>query len=93
MRQYYILTKAHKAIWPGGTILFWGPDEKGYTTMVERAGKYSEAHALRIVATRDGKSDFMVPCEVVEAAAIQVVDIDRFDELTAPAAHAAPDAP
>lgn len=79
--EYYILTKAHEAIWPGGVILFWGPDEKGYTTMVEKAGKYSEAHSKRVVAGRDGKSDFRVPCEVIEAATISVVDIDRFDEL------------
>ena len=84
-QEYYILTKAHEALWPRGVILFWAANEEGYSTTLEHAGRYSEEEAKRISKARDsgiGQEDFAVPCEVVEAQAVRVVDIDKFYDLT-----------
>jgi hypothetical protein len=83
-QEYYILTKAHEAIWPQGVILFWAENHNGYSTFLEKAGKYSEEEARDICRIRGdyGPVDFMVPCEIVDAQAVSVVDIDKFAELT-----------
>jgi hypothetical protein len=83
-QQYYIITTAHEAIWPGGVLLFWAANECGYSTFLEQAGRYSEEQAKKICKSRDsviGQEDFMVPCEAVEAEAIRVVDIDKLQKL------------
>ena len=83
-QEYYILTKAHEALWPRGVILFWAANQSGYSTTLEFAGRYSEEEAKKISKPRDrgiGQEDFMVPCEIVEAHAVRVVDIDKFDQL------------
>jgi hypothetical protein len=84
-QEYYILTKAHEALWPGGVILFWAADWSGYSSFLEQAGRYSFDEAKEICNTRDRHCpplDFMVPCEVVDAQAVRVVDIDKFGTLT-----------
>jgi hypothetical protein len=86
VNEFYIVTTAHEAIWPRGVILFWAANESGYSTSLEHAGRYSEDQAKKITSLRrdDWKPlDFMVPCEVVEAAAIRVVDIDKLRTLVA----------
>ena len=79
--EYYIITTAHTAIWPGGVILFWAANREGYSTFLEKAGRYSEAEAKEICTFRHRNTadqvDFMVPCEEVEAQAVRVVDIDK----------------
>jgi hypothetical protein len=40
-KEYYIITKAHEALWPRGVMLFWAADEKGYSAFLEKAGRYS----------------------------------------------------
>lgn len=83
-QEYYILTKAHEAIWPRGVILFWAANEAGYSTTLELAGRYSEESANNICKRRDNgiwKQDFMVPCEVIDAQAVRVVDIDKFSDV------------
>lgn len=81
MKEYYIATKSHESIWPGGVILFWAPKSNGYSTFLEAAGRYSEDEAKKIVS-HPRSTDFMIPCESVEAVAVRVVDIDKFRELT-----------
>jgi hypothetical protein len=44
--QFYIVTKAHEAIWPRGVLLFWGPDSNGYSTTLEHYVT-DEAGAIR----------------------------------------------
>lgn len=78
-QEYYIATKAHEAIWPRGVVLFWAPNGSGYSTCLERAGRYSEEDAKKI--THHHGIDFMIPCEVVEQHAIRVVDIDLLRKL------------
>lgn len=84
-REYYIVTTAHRAIWPTGVLLSWAANQSGYSTFLEKAGRYSEREAREICKPRDSQCppvDFMVPCEVVEAHAVRVVDIDKLRELT-----------
>jgi len=55
-------------------MVFWGPNEKGYSTTIENAGRYSRAEAERIC---DSCSDeWMISCEDLERYAVRVVDID-----------------
>jgi hypothetical protein len=71
-------------MWPRGVCLFWAANQSGYSTTLEFAGRYSEEDAHNIVKRRNSgiwKQDFMVPCEVVDAQAVRVVDIDKFEEL------------
>ena len=85
MKEFYIITTAHKAIWPGGVLLFWGANKSGYSTFLEQAGRYSEEEARKIAKPRDSgfpPVDFMVPCEEIEAQAIRVVDADKFRSFT-----------
>jgi hypothetical protein len=83
MKEYYILTKAHEALWPRGVCLFWAANESGYSTSLENAGRYPEEAERGICRLRDsvGQTDFMVPCEVVEQQSVRVVDIDKFEKL------------
>jgi hypothetical protein len=83
-QEYYILTKSHEALWPRGVILFWAANEAGYSTTLELAGRYSEESANNICKRRDSgiwQQDFAVPCEVVEAQAVRVVDIGKLEDL------------
>jgi len=74
MKEYYIITKAHDALWPRGVMLFWAADQKGYSTSLEMAGRYTAERAESICKfSPDAR---MVPCEVLEAKAIRVVDYD-----------------
>ena len=84
--KYFILTKAHEAIWPRGVILFWGPNSNGYSTTLELAGRYTKDEAESICKLRPQSGnplDFMVPCETVEAQSRRIVDIDQFNALLA----------
>ena len=49
----------------GDCILWWGPDECGYTTDLDKAGRYTEEHAKRIEKRR-GKEK-AVPFKIAEA--------------------------
>ena len=77
---YYIATKNHEYIWPGGVILWWGPDASGYSTTLDMAGKYTYERASKICGKGQRGGDFMVPVEKAEA--VRVVDIDKLRELT-----------
>lgn len=76
MTEYYIVMKN-----PHGSdyALFWGPNSEGYTRIIDNAGKYSEKQAKRICKMRG--EEFMVPCEVVELAAIRVADWEALYEI------------
>ena len=49
MTRYYIQNTAHYAF---DFILWWGPDRRGYTHDLAKAGLYTEAEARSIVAIR-----------------------------------------
>lgn len=84
MSEYFIVTKAHDAIWPRGVILFWAANRSGYSTTLELAGRYSESEAKDICHSRGRiQEDFMVPCDLVERNAVRVVDLDKMRHLIA----------
>ena len=60
----------------GNFLLFWGPDRRGYTVDLDKAGKYTLEEALKIEKLRG--TDKAIPLEVAERATIRVVDDDLF---------------
>ena len=56
--------------------LWWGPDERGYTVSLERAGRYTLDHAARICASTT-RGDRPVPLAKAIRAAVTVVDLGR----------------
>lgn len=79
LNEYYIITTRHRAIGPAGVLLFWGPNRSGYRTILEQAGRYTEAEAKDITELRGG--DYMVPCHLVDQHAVRVVDFDKLHTL------------
>lgn len=67
-REFYIVSLAERG--HGDVLLFWKPDAAGYTTDVDRAGRYTAAEACRCEC--DGKAK-AVPCREVETRAMRVV--------------------
>ena len=59
----------------GDCVIFWGPDESGYTTDLDQAGRYTEEEAKRIEKRR-GK-ERAVPLKVAEAAVRRHVTAGR----------------
>ncbi len=62
----------------GDCCIFWGPDESGYVTDLDKAGRYTKEHAERIERRR-GKEKAL-PLKVATAAARRHVTSDRLRE-------------
>lgn len=41
-------------VWSNEHAAWWGPDHRGYTRHIDRAGRYERSEALKIAGTRDG---------------------------------------
>ncbi len=41
-------------VWSNEHSAWWGPDHRGYTRVIDRAGRYERAEAMKIAGTRDG---------------------------------------
>lgn len=80
MKEFYIITTHHESLWPRGVLLFWAANRSGYSSFLEKAGRYSQEEAKSICEFRGG--DYMVPCEQIEEMAVRVVDYDKLHELT-----------
>lgn len=70
-KKYYIVCTRHSF---GGSIGFWGPNERGYSVDLAAAGKYT-AEQARTIHEDCKHIDFAVPCEVVEKAAKQFTSV------------------
>jgi hypothetical protein len=81
-QEYYIITTRHRAIWPTGVLLFWGPDHCGYAATLENAGKYSEYEAKKICDSGRLQTEFMVPCEEIEKASRRIVGLGKMKDFT-----------
>lgn len=69
MKQYYIISCKHTS--KGDTaLLFFGPNNSGYTYHRDRAGKYSHEDALKY----SGPDAPMVECEKVDPFWMNAVD-------------------
>ena len=56
----------------GNSVLWWGPDGQGYTTHIDKAGKYTAAQAKRMRPT-----DVPWPVEEVDAIWSHHVDMQH----------------
>ncbi len=74
MQQYYIISLKHTS--KGDTaLLFFGPNNCGYTYHRDRAGKYSHEDALKF----SGTDAPMVECEIVDPFWMNAIDFgDKF---------------
>ena len=50
-KQFYI-----QSGWVGNAILWWGIDSKGYTTEIDKAGRYTYEEAKKIIQRPDDKA-------------------------------------
>lgn len=69
MDEYHIVTES-----PHGSdyALFWRPNRRGYTRIIDEAGRYSWDEAKAICKLRG--EEVMVRCDLVNKRAIRVVD-------------------
>ena len=61
----------------GNSILWWGINRSGYTTDIDKAGKYTESEAQKIC--RDRKTDRAFPCKYIDSVISKHVDMQRVD--------------
>lgn len=67
MKEYYILSVSH-TYKVDSHILLWAANNKGYTFVVEEAGKYSEEKVLESLEYyNNGRGTLAVPCEIVDS--------------------------
>lgn len=59
----------------GDCVIFWGPNETGYTTDLDKAGRYTKTHAREIAARRG--LERAVPLKAAEVAARRHVTSER----------------
>jgi hypothetical protein len=65
-------------------LVWWCPNDSGYTYQLERAGKYTAAQIAAHPASYDnGDETLAVPVEAADAMAVRVVHGDRWRELRA----------
>lgn len=67
--EFYLLSTNRQI---GDVLLWWGPDRSGYTTVLDRAGRYSEAQA-RSIAKGHAADVVAIPCHEADARAIRTV--------------------
>ena len=71
-RKFYILSL--KWTRREDCVTWWAPDCKGYTTLLEHAGQYTEEDVKRRAGyLNDGISTLAVPCDVANRFAARVV--------------------
>lgn len=75
--SYYLATTAHESVWPKGVILWWAPDQRGYSTTLNFAGRYTKAQATGLV----NEHTFMVPVARAESASRRIVDLELLESF------------
>jgi len=73
-KLYYI--QSRERVW-GDDAVWWGPKRCGYTSLLDEAGKYTEAEAAQLRSEKD------VPllCAEVDAVAHRAVGLGRARDL------------
>jgi hypothetical protein len=74
-RLYYVLSLKHSKS-SDGVLTWWGPNNGGYGFRLELAGKYLESVIDAHPSYYNGEHGRAIPCEVVEARAKMVRDVD-----------------
>lgn len=70
-RMFYILCMKEPR---GDEALWWGPNNNGYTVVLDRAGKYTESQVRENQRYYDdGKDNRAIPCDLVDPLVVRVV--------------------
>jgi hypothetical protein len=75
MNEYFI---QDTRIYVGNCVLWWGPDNRGYTTNINEAGRYTEERAM--AQQRSRPSDKPWKCSDIlplVRATIDILDLPR----------------
>jgi hypothetical protein len=78
--QYLIL---HTFTVNGDCAVWWGPNHNGYTTDIDKAGRYTKDEADKIYRNRP-KLDKPIPWSKVEPLIVRHVHIDKVREFCPP---------
>lgn len=80
--EYYILSLKYSRGAHCVVLLWWRPDNNGYTMFLEAAGRYKESEVLKSPSYyNDGEDTLAIPCADVERHAHRAVDVDRKYDL------------
>lgn len=75
--KLYFIQDARQFV--GNAVLFWCSDRCGYTTDIDKAGRYPETEANKIAGMR--KTDIAWPVEILEPCAKRYVDAQDLERL------------
>lgn len=60
------------------TLLWWGPDNSGYTYQLDKAGRYSREKVLSSLTYYHNSSNTLaIPCQLAEQEAVKVVRFEN----------------
>jgi hypothetical protein len=70
--------------WTRGDVLtWWAPDNCGYVTAIDQAGRYPRVQIeANLAYYNNGETALAIPCAAVEAEAVRVVRGARLEALT-----------
>lgn len=81
MTEYYILCLKELGAYRQ-VLLWWRPNNRGYTISLDKAGRYTEeevqAHPLYY---SNGESTLAIPCDEADRLAQRMVDVGHLHEL------------
>ena len=82
--QYYILSLKHTN---SEAIMWWRPNDSGYTIYLDEAGKYEHAAVIADALYYDNKRETAaIPCHVADEFAVKIVpssaNMDKFIKYT-----------
>lgn len=85
MENFYVIS-VHHTLKCNRFILFWRPDDRGYTYRLSTAGKYDRERVIgHLGYYNSGCSNIAVPVEVAESLAVQTTPADMLDGPDGPA--------
>ena len=77
--KFYILSLTRMK---GDTLTWWGPNNSGYTPVLDNAGKYDGEDIFKRPEYYDNKKETAaIPCEWVDEFAIKVVSSDNMTKF------------
>lgn len=69
MTEFYVIAVCH-TIRDHEYITLWRPDDRGYTPVIPRAGRYAEDHVRQHIDYYHNGDHVAVPCEVIDAMGV-----------------------
>jgi len=81
-QEYYILSLNGSQGAYCQVLLWWRPDNRGYTKFLEAAGRYKESVVRTGLGYYDNhETTIAIPCSEVERFALRAVDVDHKYEI------------